>query len=113
MLAREESAIHSRLIPLSIATSLPLVPFKAETWREVWFSHTDGANDGADQPIAAVGASMYLSISDVALSKVILKPGPSRLVIKVPDSTLEILRLRSSERIISIIATNRHIERLT
>jgi len=113
MLAREEGAINSRLIPLSIGASPPLVSFKVETWREVWFSHTEGANDGADQPIAVVGASRYSSISDVALSKVMLKPGPSRLVMRVPDRTREILIWRSSERIVSIITTHRELTILT
>ena len=46
--------------------------------------------------MAFVGASMYSIISKVAFSSVMLNPGPSRLVMNVPDRTLEILIPRNS-----------------
>jgi hypothetical protein len=46
--------------------------------------------------MAFVGVSMYSIISEVAFNSVMLNPGPSRLVMNVPDRTLEILIPRNS-----------------
>lgn len=50
---------------------------------------TSGENDGADHPSELVGVSIYSIISLVAFNRVILNPGPSRLVMNVPDKTLD------------------------
>lgn len=54
---------------------------------------TSGGNNGADHPSELVGASMYSTISLVAFNRVMLNPGPSRLVMNVPDRTLDNLIL--------------------
>lgn len=44
---------------------------------------------GGAQPRAVVGASIYSTISGVAFRRVMLKPGPSRLDMYVPERTRE------------------------
>lgn len=74
--------------PSAVATSSSIA-VDVSMIRDVFPSHAEGENEGADQPIAFVGASIYFTISGVAFKSVMLKPGPSRLVMNVPDNTLD------------------------